>query len=319
VASAESGSRFARPVADFLTTVPVPAERKQFAAEMSRDLELDHAGSRAAGFRLSRRRLAELTTRASRCQDTLTALDRHLDSIRHAPAVDTIFGAKRIGPLVVDPDREPNTGHLESWDPVAFPELSVLPGVARFAATLRMMLDAYARIEPVPEEPVPEEPERDIEDLLAVQRVFGRRPPGFEYAADAARRTSSLREIGYRADCLEQEGQWHYQVSELRQIIDYLEPDARERTVDYMLVDGRLADACRLLSGNRDDGFAAWNETCLNWGEMFLGDLRDWIGRRADGTDRADGSDFPFADILNKMPDFTDVPKLPEDRDEHGR
>jgi hypothetical protein len=177
-----------------------------------------------------------------------------------------------------------------------------------------MMIKAYDLVAELPEDQ-----ERDLDELLTEQRVFDTWPPGYVSASEAAKETSTMREIMYRAECLEQERQWKYQVSELREIIDYLDPDARERTIDYMEVAGKIAAACRLMSGNRSDGFAAWNFAGLEWGQMFLDDLRDWIGRRANGTDRANGSDFPFADILNKIPDFTEIPKLPKDRDENGR
>lgn len=312
-----SNDTYPRTVAVYRSRPAVSARDQQLAVVAARALETERADRIARGFPLAGRTAAMLAEAARQRLTALDRLDHQLNHLRHAPIVDTIFGAKRMGPLSPDPDRD-DTFPVERWDPVAYPELSILPSMPLLRGTLRIMIDACERTELTGRTEPTERTERLPGDWAA-QHPHPRRSPGYVSLAEASRRTSPLRESLYRCECFQQESQWDHQISELADIIDYLEPAARERTLDYMVVSTDLSAAFRLLATNRGAGFLAWSRACLRWIWMFRQDLREWIGRRADGSDRADGTDFPFADLLNKPPDLLDIPKPAEYRDAEGR
>lgn len=306
-------------VAIYRSRPAVSAGDQQLATGMARALQTERAIRIARGFPLARRTATMLAEAARQRLTTLDRLDQQLSHLRHAPIVDTIFGAKRMSPLAPDPDHD-DAFPVERWDPVAYPELSILPSMPLLRGTLQMMIDTCERTERTERtEPLPGGWAGAADPLLATQALHARRAPGYVSLAEASRRTSALRESLYRCECFQQESQWDHQVTELSDIVDYLEPAAGERTLDYMVVSAKLGGAFRLLATNRGEGFLAWSRACLQWIWMFLQDLREWIGRRADGSDRADGTDFPFADLLNKPPDLLDIPKPAEYRDAEGR
>ncbi|HEX7662023.1 MAG TPA: hypothetical protein VF444_21360 [Pseudonocardiaceae bacterium] len=295
-------------VATYRSRRAVAADEQRLAVEMARALEDDSIERAALAFPLPRRSAATLVAAAEHRLAALNVLDRQLDHFRHVPVVDAIFGAVRIAPLAPNPDHE-HTVPVEPRDPVAYPELSILPSVPVLRGTLRLIIGTCRRSRPPAER-------LDIEPPLACSP---RRMPGYVSLAEAAKRTSPLREGLYRCECFQQESLWERQVADLSEIIDCLEPRARERTLDYMVVCTRLAAAFQLLATNRGAGFLAWSRACLRWIWLYLADLADWIERHAEGRDRADGTDFPFADLLNKSPDFLDIPKPAEYRDCQGR
>ncbi|HWE90451.1 MAG TPA: hypothetical protein VG317_13405 [Pseudonocardiaceae bacterium] len=300
-------------VASFRSRPEVPAHERRLADEMAREVEREHATRVAQSFPLAERTARMLAEAARQRITVLDALDVHLDHIRNAPVVETIFGSRRMAPLTPDPDRD-DTFPVEKCDPVAYPELSIVPNMPIMRATLRMMIDTCERIEPLAADSL-----TNPDPLLATQRLHPRHAPGYVSLAEGARRTSALRESLYRCECYVQESKWDHQVAELTDIIDYLDPHARERTLDYMVVSAKMSAAFQMLASNRTEGFLAWSRACLQWIWMFLQDLREWLGRRADGSDRADGTDFPFADLLNQPPDIMDIPKPAEYRDALGR